>query len=78
LQLSFGLEESSYEREESSYERNVKTTPDGVDRHPLASRREDRGKLNGLSECILCACCSASRPSYWSNSGRFLGSAVKA
>src|SRR5690554_2819530 len=27
--------------------------------------REDREKLDGLYECILCACCSASCPSYW-------------
>jgi hypothetical protein len=45
---------------------------------PLASRREDREKLDGLFECIVCACCSTSCPSYWSNSERFLGPAVKA
>jgi succinate dehydrogenase / fumarate reductase iron-sulfur subunit len=38
--------------------------------------REDRGKLDGLYECILCACCSASCPSYWWNGDRFLGPAV--
>jgi succinate dehydrogenase / fumarate reductase iron-sulfur subunit len=37
---------------------------------------EDRGKLNGLYECILCACCSTACPSYWWNSDRFLGPAA--
>ena len=38
--------------------------------------REDREKLDGLYECILCACCSTSCPSYWWNSDRYLGPAV--
>ncbi len=38
--------------------------------------REDREKLDGLYECILCACCSASCPSYWWNSDRYLGPAI--
>ncbi len=37
---------------------------------------EDREKLNGLYECILCACCSTSCPSYWWNGDRYLGPAV--
>jgi succinate dehydrogenase / fumarate reductase iron-sulfur subunit len=37
---------------------------------------EDRSKLDGLYECILCACCSAGCPSYWWNSDRFLGPAA--
>ena len=36
---------------------------------------EDREKLDGLYECILCACCSTSCPSYWWNSDRYLGPA---
>jgi succinate dehydrogenase / fumarate reductase iron-sulfur subunit len=36
---------------------------------------EDRAKLDGLYECILCACCSTSCPSYWWNSDRYLGPA---
>jgi succinate dehydrogenase / fumarate reductase iron-sulfur subunit len=36
----------------------------------------DRDKLDGLYECILCACCSTSCPSYWWNSDRFLGPAA--
>ena len=37
---------------------------------------EDRAKLDGLYECILCACCSTSCPSYWWNGDRYLGPAV--
>jgi succinate dehydrogenase / fumarate reductase iron-sulfur subunit len=38
--------------------------------------REDREALDGLYECILCACCSSSCPSYWWNSDRYLGPAA--
>ena len=38
--------------------------------------RDDREGLDGLYECILCACCSTSCPSYWWNSDRYLGPAV--
>jgi succinate dehydrogenase / fumarate reductase iron-sulfur subunit len=38
--------------------------------------RDDRAKLDGLYECILCACCSTSCPSYWWNGERYLGPAV--
>lgn len=37
---------------------------------------EERARLDGLYECILCACCSTSCPSYWWNSDRYLGPAV--
>ena len=37
---------------------------------------EDRERLDGLYECILCACCSTSCPSYWWNGDRYLGPAV--
>jgi succinate dehydrogenase (ubiquinone) iron-sulfur subunit len=38
--------------------------------------KEDRRKLDGLYECILCACCSTSCPSYWWNSEEYLGPAI--
>lgn len=38
--------------------------------------RDDRENLDGLYECILCACCSTSCPSYWWNSDRYLGPAI--
>jgi len=37
---------------------------------------DDRAKLDGLYECILCACCSTSCPSYWWNGDKYLGPAV--
>jgi len=37
---------------------------------------EDRAKLDGLYECILCACCSTSCPSYWWNGDKYLGPAT--
>ncbi|KAF7717526.1 Succinate dehydrogenase [ubiquinone] iron-sulfur subunit, mitochondrial [Penicillium ucsense] len=37
---------------------------------------EDRRKLDGLYECILCACCSTSCPSYWWNQEEYLGPAI--
>jgi succinate dehydrogenase / fumarate reductase iron-sulfur subunit len=37
---------------------------------------EEREKLDGLWECILCFCCSTSCPSYWWNGDRFLGPAI--
>lgn len=37
---------------------------------------DDRKKLDGLYECILCACCTTSCPSYWWNGERYLGPAI--
>ncbi|HEY3695248.1 succinate dehydrogenase iron-sulfur subunit [Phenylobacterium sp.] len=37
---------------------------------------KDREKLDGLYECILCACCSTSCPSYWWNGDKYLGPAT--
>merc|ERR1711973_710383 len=42
----------------------------------LLQSTEDRAKLDGLYECILCACCSTSCPSYWWNADKYLGPAV--
>ncbi|MDG1250034.1 MAG: succinate dehydrogenase iron-sulfur subunit [Gammaproteobacteria bacterium] len=50
-------------------------TPPPPDRERLQSK-EDREQLEGLEECILCACCSTSCPSYWWNSDRYLGPAA--
>lgn len=38
--------------------------------------QEDRKKLDGMYECILCACCSTSCPSYWWNQDEYLGPAT--
>jgi succinate dehydrogenase / fumarate reductase iron-sulfur subunit len=37
---------------------------------------DERKRLDGMYECILCACCSTSCPSYWWNSERYLGPAA--
>ncbi|CAF3690512.1 unnamed protein product [Rotaria socialis] len=42
----------------------------------LYQSEEDRKKLDGMYECILCACCSTSCPSYWWNADKYLGPAV--
>ena len=38
--------------------------------------KKDRKKLDGAYECIMCACCSTSCPSYWWNGDKYLGPAV--
>ena len=48
------------------------TPPDGERLQSV----EDRSKIDGLYECILCACCSTACPSYWWNSDKFLGPAI--
>jgi succinate dehydrogenase / fumarate reductase, iron-sulfur subunit len=53
----------------------IKTTTPAPSRERLQSP-EERSKLDGLWECILCFCCSTSCPSYWWNSDRFLGPAI--
>jgi succinate dehydrogenase / fumarate reductase, iron-sulfur subunit len=49
------------------------TPGDGMEKR---QSKEDRSKLDGLYECILCACCSTSCPSYWWNGDKYLGPAV--
>ena len=51
------------------------TTSPQPEREWLQSPRE-RHALDGLYECILCACCSTSCPSYWWNGDRYLGPAA--
>ncbi len=50
-------------------------SPAPPDKERLQSR-EDRARVDGLYECILCACCSTSCPSYWWNGERYLGPAI--
>ena len=47
--------------------------PNMAERKQTVAQRE---KLDGLYECILCACCSTGCPSYWWNSDKFLGPAI--
>lgn len=50
-------------------------TPPTTGKENLQSVR-DRKRLDGLYECILCACCSTSCPSYWWNGDKYLGPAA--
>lgn len=49
------------------------TPPEGKEH---LQSQEDRRKLDGMYECILCACCSTSCPSYWWNQDEYLGPAT--
>jgi succinate dehydrogenase / fumarate reductase iron-sulfur subunit len=51
----------------------VTPAPSGKERLQSPEQRE---RLDGLYECILCACCSTACPSYWWNSDKFLGPAI--
>ena len=53
----------------------LRTQSPAPDRERLQSP-EERKKLDGLYECILCACCSTSCPSYWWNGDKYLGPAI--
>ncbi len=56
----------------------VKPYLQNTDQEPAKERLqspEDRAKLDGLYECILCACCSTSCPSFWWNPDKFIGPA---
>ncbi len=48
------------------------TSPPAIER---LQSPEERSKLDGLYECILCACCSTSCPSFWWNPDKFVGPA---
>lgn len=51
-------------------------TPPPEDGKEYLQTIDDRKKLDGLYECILCACCSTSCPSYWWNGDKYLGPAA--
>jgi len=59
----------------ASIEPWLKTVSTDPEKERLQSPQE-RDKLDGLYECILCACCSTSCPSYWWNGDRYLGPAA--
>ncbi len=67
---------SHFYAQHASVEPWIKTeSPPPADKERLQSI-EEREKLNGLYECVMCACCSTSCPSYWWNSDRYLGPAA--
>jgi len=54
----------------------LKTVQTGEEKNEIIQSQNDRSKLDGYYECILCACCSTSCPSYWWNGDKYLGPAV--
>lgn len=65
---------------EQFFEQYNKIKPYLQNKDPLPEKErlqspEERAKLDGLYECILCACCSGSCPSYWWNPDKFVGPA---
>ena len=66
---------SNFYAQLASVEPWLKTDTPAPTRERLQSE-EERAKLDGLYECILCACCTTSCPSYWWNGDRYLGPAT--
>ncbi|XP_041969232.1 succinate dehydrogenase [ubiquinone] iron-sulfur subunit, mitochondrial-like [Aricia agestis] len=54
----------------------VRNDQGALGKFQYAQTPEESAKLDGLYECILCACCATSCPSYWWNGRRFLGPAT--
>jgi len=68
---------SNFYEQYRSIEPWLKTkTPKKEGQAEFLQTKEDRAKLDGMYECILCACCSTSCPSYWWNGDKYLGPAV--
>ena len=59
------------DRDEKTESKSVKVSTEEQKQSP-----EDRAKLDGKWECVLCFCCTTSCPSYWWNSDQYLGPAV--
>ncbi len=62
------------------YDQYKKIKPFLINKNPVPGQErlqspEEREKLDGLYECILCACCSTSCPSFWWNPDKFIGPA---
>ena len=66
---------TTFYEQHRSIEPWLKTTSPTPEKEWLQSK-PDREKLDGLYECILCACCSTSCQSYWWNGEKYLGPAV--
>ena len=67
---------STLYKQYESVEPWLKTTAGEKTSVEIQQSQEDRAKLDGYYECILCACCSTSCPSYWWNGDKYLGPAV--
>ena len=67
---------SNLYRQYESIQPWLKTSKTNTEKNEILQSQEDRSKLDGYYECILCACCSTSCPSYWWNGEKYLGPAV--
>jgi len=67
---------SGFYRQYASIQPWLKAAPKTPGQKEYIQTVEQRAKLDGMYECILCACCSTSCPSYWWNGDKYLGPAV--
>jgi succinate dehydrogenase / fumarate reductase, iron-sulfur subunit len=67
---------SNLYRQYESIEPWLKTQEKKSEKKEINQSKINRKKLDGLYECIMCACCSTSCPSYWWNGEKYLGPAV--
>merc|ERR1719240_956154 len=67
---------SNFYEQHKAVQPYLQTKPDADLTVENYQSKEDRAKLDGLYECVLCACCSTSCPSYWWNADKYLGPAV--
>ena len=67
---------STFYAQYTSIEPWLKTDSPPPANHERLQSPKDREKLDGLYECIMCACCSTACPSYWWNGDRYLGPAI--
>jgi len=67
---------SNFYRQYKSIQPWLKGAPKKPDQREYIQTVDQRAKLDGMYECILCACCSTSCPSYWWNGDKYLGPAV--
>lgn len=71
----FDLTKTILEKNKINFSSNIKINLSKPIMENIQSKA-DRNLLDGLYECILCACCSTSCPSYWWNRDKYLGPAV--
>jgi len=67
---------SQFYKQHASVEPWIKTKSEAEPEKEQTQSIAEREKLDGLYECVMCACCSTSCPSYWWNSDKYLGPAA--
>ena len=74
--LSIFAEYAKVKNYKAAYEPWLKVKSSNIGNNEINQTKDERKKLDGLYECIMCACCSTSCPSYWWNGDKYLGPAV--